>query len=259
MASSGDPSALKRTSAGSYRTIDGRFTVEQASGRWLVLDAEVQDELGLPLTRGPYATLDAVRAAIGEAREGPAPRSQLRERAATSRRTPGDRPGGGSGSSKAAAARRGHAPEAGSRRQATPKGPPPTEIRTYRAGEGGTLRSFWATVGFHSLGDDDDALDRLAARNPGLVIVAQQGDAVVGTALGAWDGRRGWLYHVAVRPDLRRTGLGRRLVHEVERRLRALGCPKVNLIVRDDNPAAIRFWEALGYTSPPARQYGKEL
>lgn len=260
MASSGDPSALKRTSAGSYRTIDGRFTVEQASGRWLVLDTEEQDELGLPLTRGPYATLDAVRLAIGEAREGPAPRSQLGERAATIRRTPGDRPGRGSGSSKAAAARRGPAPDAaGSRRQATTKGPPATEIRTYRAGEGRALRSFWATIGFHSLGDDDDALDRLAARNPGLVIVAQAGDTVVGTALGAWDGRRGWLYHVAVSPELRRTGLGRRLVHEVERRLRALGCPKVNLIVRDDNPGAKRFWEALGYTSPPARQYGKEL
>jgi GNAT superfamily N-acetyltransferase len=231
--STGD--ALTRVGAGSYRTADGRFTVEQASGRWLVVDGEQVDDLGLPLTRGPFATLAAARAAIAAARLGPAPASSLRDRVV-----------------------------AGGRREArrATVGPPRRqgpEIRTYRPGDGARLRAFWEVVGLRSLGDDDASLDRLAERNPGLLLVAEVGDAVVGTALGAWDGRRGWIYHVAVAPDLRREGLGRRLVHEVERRLRALGCPKVNVIVTDDNLGGRRFWEALGYTTLAARQFGREL
>ncbi len=64
---------LKRETAGRYRTRDGRFAVEQNSGRWLVLDTEQTDELGLPLVRGPYSTLDDARDAIQTARTGPAP------------------------------------------------------------------------------------------------------------------------------------------------------------------------------------------
>lgn len=259
MPRSSDPSALERSSAGSYRTADGRFTVEQASGRWLVLDGQQEDDLGLPLTRGPFITLDAARVAIAEAREGPAPMSQLPKRMATLHR---ERPAAG----RSAPQRFGRSvvPGRPTAQAATPPATVPTsvprpEIRTYRPGEGARLRAFWATVGLRSLGDDDESLDRLAERNPGLVVVAWAGEAIVGTALGAWDGRRGWIYHVGVAIELRRTGLGRRIVHEVERRLRALGCPKVNVIVRDDNPASARFWEALGYTSPPARQFGREL
>lgn len=270
MARATDPASLKRTSPGSYQTVDSRFTVEQASGRWIVLDAEQQDELGLPLTRGPFATLDAARAAIAGARDAPAPSSQLPARSSTLRRArrptgEGSRRGGGAppgrATSRGAAGAAEPRPAAESRAVAQSRAvaPPRAEIRTYRAGEGAALRAFWATVGFRSLGDDDESLDRLAERNPGLVVLAGVGERIVASALGAWDGRRGWIYHVAVAPELRRTGLGRRIVHEVERRLRALGCPKVNVIVRDENPDAARFWEALGYASPPARQYGKEL
>ena len=41
--------------------------------------------------------------------------------------------------------------------------------------------------------------------------------------------------------------------------LRALGCRKVNVIVRDDNQAGAAFWESLGYTTASARQMGREL
>ncbi len=254
MPDAADDPSLRRISAGSYRSGDGRFTVEQASGRWLVLDGEQVDDLGLPLTRGPFATLDAARAAIAEARLGPVPESRLPDRAAAIGKRRGAAPLGPRSGVRAGRARRATGkPPAAAKRPARP------EVRGYRAGEGGRLRELWATVGFKSLGDDDESLDRLAARNPGVVLVAEAGDRIVGTALGAWDGRRGWIYHVAVAAELRRTGLGRRLVHEVERRLRALGCPKVNVIVQDDNPGAASFWEALGYTSPAARQFGHEL
>lgn len=240
------PDALIRTTRGRYESGDGRFVVEQASGRWMVVDAASTDELGLPLVRGPFATLADARTATAAARKSPAPTSELAARLAAyppRRRTASARPGA-----------RHRAPTA------RPSAPPPTiELRDYRPGDGVALRALWGSVGLQSLGDDDPSLDRFAARNAGLLIVATEGATVVGSALGAWDGRRGWIYHVASDRVHRRAGVATRLVRRLEGRLRELGCPKVNVIVRDDNEEGRRFWEALGYQAAPARQLGKEL
>jgi hypothetical protein len=64
----GDPNELKRAQAGVYRTADERFEVRSSGVGWLLLDTEVADELGQPLTRGPFPTLEHVRDAVPEAR-----------------------------------------------------------------------------------------------------------------------------------------------------------------------------------------------
>jgi len=253
-----DPTAFKRDDAGIYRSGDGRFTIEQASGRWLVLDAEQQDDLGLPLVRGPYDTLAAARAGAEAARSGPAPASDLPARLAD--RARGRPPAGANASGHAHSGPKPKGREAATKEPDAPtRKPPSLEIRRYGSGDGAAMRALWTQIGLKSIGDDDHSLDLLAERNPGLVLVATQGDLIVGTALGAWDGRRGWIYHVGTAPDHRGAGLGKRLVHEVERKLRALGCPKVNVVVRDENADGAAFWEALGYRLKPARQYGRDL
>src|SRR4051812_31701334 len=134
------------------------------------------------------------------------------------------------------------------------------EIREFRDGDGGPLRAFWESCGINIRpGDDDGALALFAARNPDLFLIAADDRGIAASALAGWDGRRGWLYHVAVRPDLRRTGIGLRLVRTVEQRLRALGCPKVNLIVWQDNEGAMAFWSAAGYARAPTVEYEKQL
>jgi ribosomal protein S18 acetylase RimI-like enzyme len=143
----------------------------------------------------------------------------------------------------------------------TPPGPepPPVEIREYRPGDGPALRRLWDDAGLRSLGDDDDGLTAMARRNPGLLLVATAGDAIVGSGLGGWDGRRGWIYHVVIAPDHRRRGIGRRLVAQVETGLQALGCPKVNVIVMDENDEGVDFWVSMGYGMLQARQFGRVL
>ena len=134
------------------------------------------------------------------------------------------------------------------------------ELRAYKDGDGDRLRTFWLACGVKIRpGDDDASLRAFAARNPDLFILAEENGHLVSSALAGWDGRRGWLYHVAVHPDERRRGLGRELVAEAEQRLRALGCPKLNLIVWDDNTYAMQFWEALGYRREKTVEYAKEL
>ncbi len=235
--------ALKRERAGSYRTKDGRFTVEQSSSGWMVLDAEAMNELGLPLARGPFATLDAAREAIPSARSQPAQAPEV-----TARRSP-RRPAVIGPAARPGPAR--HAP-----RRADPAA---LVIREIRAADGDHLRALWEEAGFRSLGDDDRSLARLARRNPGLVLVATEAGRIVGSALGAWDGRRGWIYHVATAKSHRRRGIASRLVAQVERGLRDLDCPKVSVIVRPGSDGGNAFWRTLGYGLGEARQYAKEL
>ena len=71
---------LKRLGGGRWQTRDERFTIEPQSGTWAIIDAEQTDDLGLPLVRGPYKSLTAAKAAIGEARGAAAPTSSLKAR-----------------------------------------------------------------------------------------------------------------------------------------------------------------------------------
>jgi ribosomal protein S18 acetylase RimI-like enzyme len=244
----GNVDALKRERAGVYRTTDGRFAVEQSSSGWMLFDAEQTNELGLPLARGPFGTLDDARDAIPEARSGPAPASGIEPRQA--RRKP---PVIGPAATPKGAITR------GARRAPRRADPAALVIREIRVADGDELRKLWRDVGFRSLGDDDRSLARLARRNPGLGLVAVESGRIIGSALGAWDGRRGWIYHVATAESHRRSGVARRLVEQVEGALRDLGAPKVNVVVRADSDGGRELWKELGYEPAESRLYGKEL
>jgi ribosomal protein S18 acetylase RimI-like enzyme len=92
-----------------------------------------------------------------------------------------------------------------------------------------------------------------------LLLVGHAGGRLVATAMGGWDGHRGWLYQVAVAPDARGCGHGRAIVAAVESRLRALGCAKLNLQVLASNESALGFWRRLGYRVEERISLGKLL
>ena len=238
-----DEEKLKRERPGSYRTADGRFTVEQSSSGWVLLDAEQVNELGLPLARGPFVTLDAAREAIPAARSGPAPTSEVEPRRSVR---------------KPALVGPAAVPR-GPRRAPKRADPAALVIREIRTVDGDALRALWRNAGFHSIGDDDRSLARLARRNPGLVLVATEAGRVVGSALGAWDGRRGWMYHVTTAESHRRRGIATRLVAQVEAGLRDIGCQEVRVNIGEANSEARAFWEMRGYASRPTRQLGRSL
>jgi ribosomal protein S18 acetylase RimI-like enzyme len=133
-------------------------------------------------------------------------------------------------------------------------------IRAFRETDGEALRALWREVGFRLTGDDDQGLARFAARNPGLFLVAEAGAGkIVGSAMGGWDGRRGWLYHVAAAADVRRAGLATELVRRVEAGLRALGCPRALVIVEAGNSGGLAFWRSQGYEPRDSHHLGKTL
>lgn len=114
--------SLKRLGGGRWETRDGRFAIEPQSGTWVIVDNEQNDELGLPLVRGPFASLTAAKEAIEAARtEGPkaSPLGERIERARGTATSPSTaskgEPGAGPGVRGEASSGPGSAPRVASR------------------------------------------------------------------------------------------------------------------------------------------------
>jgi ribosomal protein S18 acetylase RimI-like enzyme len=112
--------------------------------------------------------------------------------------------------------------------------------------------SLWQAAGLEvGPSDTHEAIHTQLARDPDLFLVAEKQGAVVGTVYGRFDGRRGWVNRLAVRPDEQRNGIGRELLAELEWRLTALGCTKINLLIEVDNASVESFYQRQGYTTDP--------
>ena len=123
-------------------------------------------------------------------------------------------------------------------------------IRPFAMADYEAVYALWQSAGPGVRLRPSDAPTEVAkklGRDADLFLVAEMDGRVVGVIIGAWDGRRGWLHHLAVAGACRGMGIGSALVREVENRLRAKGCLKVNLLVRSDNLAARCLYERLGY------------
>jgi ribosomal protein S18 acetylase RimI-like enzyme len=92
-----------------------------------------------------------------------------------------------------------------------------------------------------------------------LFLVGTLEKKIVATVMGGYEGHRGWINYLAVDPDCRRNGYGRLIIEAVERRIRAKGCPKINLQVRATNKEVIQFYQSLGYSDDHVLGLGKRL
>jgi ribosomal protein S18 acetylase RimI-like enzyme len=99
-----------------------------------------------------------------------------------------------------------------------------------------------------TVGENPQALSVLLHTDGDALLVAEVDGAVVGSLIAGWDGWRGSFYRLAVHPDRRRQGLGTALLREGERRLLERGAARLTAIVIDDDPAALEFWLAAGYS-----------
>jgi ribosomal protein S18 acetylase RimI-like enzyme len=91
------------------------------------------------------------------------------------------------------------------------------------------------------------AVEALLALDESVLLLAVEGDEVVGTLVVGWDGWRGNLYRLAVRTDFRRRGIALALVEEGHRHLRSLGARRVTALVGVEESEAVALWRAAGY------------
>jgi ribosomal protein S18 acetylase RimI-like enzyme len=96
-------------------------------------------------------------------------------------------------------------------------------------------------------GDSREEIAEYLKRNPGLSRVAEADGTIVGVALCSHDGRRGWIYHLAVAQTYRRQKVGNLLLDDCVDGLRKLGLKRAIILVAGDNPAGHQFWLRNGW------------
>ena len=133
-------------------------------------------------------------------------------------------------------------------------------IRPYQAADEAAVVALWRACDLvRPWNDPRKDIRRKLRVNPEWFLVGEQAGRLVGTVMAGYEGHRGWINYLAVEPGRQGAGLGRALMDEAERLLRAAGCAKINLQVRSANTAVIEFYERIGYRRDDCVSLGKRL
>jgi ribosomal protein S18 acetylase RimI-like enzyme len=133
---------------------------------------------------------------------------------------------------------------------------PQWSIRLLRIEDWEAVFRLWsgsAGMGLRPLDDSPAGIRRFIERNPQTCFVAElprsagAKQTIAGVILSGHDGRRGYIYHMAVSAEFRRHGIGRTLVSAVETAMAVEGIHKIALVAFKTNEEGNRFWEKIGY------------
>jgi ribosomal protein S18 acetylase RimI-like enzyme len=135
-------------------------------------------------------------------------------------------------------------------------------IREFTLNDYDTVYALWQNAG-DGLGvgrsDTRDEIAKKFQHDPDLFLVAEDDGKTIGTVIGGYDGRRGFIYHLAVDQAYRQRGIGKMLMDEVERRMKAKGCLKAYLLVKRGNEDVVEFYRHLGWETMEITIMGKVL
>jgi ribosomal protein S18 acetylase RimI-like enzyme len=95
--------------------------------------------------------------------------------------------------------------------------------------------------------DEREEIKRVWHKNPNLFLVGLIDKKVIAVVIGAFDGRRGYVHHLAVSPDYQNKGYGRGIMEELHERFRNLNVHKVHLFIEKYNEDVINFYKKLGW------------
>ena len=102
-------------------------------------------------------------------------------------------------------------------------------------------------------------INRKLNYQPELFFVGELEGQIIATAMFGYEGHRGWVNYLAVSQFHQRKGHAKRLMEYGEQILQSLGCPKINLQIRNDNAQVISFYQSIGYLNDNVISYGKRL
>ena len=110
-----------------------------------------------------------------------------------------------------------------------------------------------------SWNDPNKDIDRKLKVNDNLFLIVEFNKVIIGSAMIGYDGHRGSLYYLAVDPKHQRKGVGEMLMKEIEKRLIEVGCPKINIFIRNSNIEVKEFYQSIDYEEQNCLVYGKRL
>ncbi|UYA59105.1 Acetyltransferase YpeA [Pectobacterium sp. F1-1] len=134
------------------------------------------------------------------------------------------------------------------------------EIRIFRQDDFEAVITLWERCDLlRPWNDPEMDIERKLNHDPDLFLVAEVNGEIVGSVMGGYDGHRGAAYYLGVHPDFRGRGIANALISRLEKKLIARGCPKIHLMVREDNDAVIGMYEKLDYEMVDSVTLGKRL
>ena len=113
-----------------------------------------------------------------------------------------------------------------------------------------TFYKFWMEtpgIGLNSIDDSREGIAKYLCRNPDSCFVAKEDDKITGTIMSGHDGKRGFIYHLAVKPSSRKQGIASELVDKALAFLKKEGLFKVAILVMGNNEIGNDFWEKRGF------------
>ena len=133
-------------------------------------------------------------------------------------------------------------------------------IRSFEADDEPAVIALWERCNLTRPWNDprNDIARKLGVQRE-LFLVGTENGRIVAAVMAGYDGHRGSVNYLAVDPQFRRRGHGGAMMRRVEELLLALGCPKVNLMVRSANAEVIAFYRRLGYAPDEVVALGKRL
>lgn len=134
------------------------------------------------------------------------------------------------------------------------------KIRSYKQQDLRAVVALWSECGLVAPQNDPvkDIARKLQLADELLLVGVMDGE-IVATVMGGYEGHRGWINYLAVKPSRQGLGLGRQMMTAIEEKLLGLGCPKINLQVRSSNRDVIAFYQAIGFAEDPVVSMGKRL
>ncbi len=110
-------------------------------------------------------------------------------------------------------------------------------------------------MGLNDIDDSREGIERYLKRNPRTCFIGEFNGELAGVILAGHDGRRGYIHHTCVAPDLWGRQFGTKLVDAALEALRAEGISKAALVVFSRNERGNGFWERMGFTERPDLVY----
>ncbi len=102
-------------------------------------------------------------------------------------------------------------------------------------------------MGLNSVDDTKEGIGKFLLRNPETCFVCEKEDDIIGVILCGHDGRRGYIYHLAVKENERSQGIGSKLLENAMTALKNEGISKTALVVFAKNDIGNLFWESKGF------------
>ena len=134
------------------------------------------------------------------------------------------------------------------------------KVRVYNEIDQDAVISLWDECGLVVPQNDPvKDIERKLKVDPDLFLVGTNKNAIIASVMGGYEGHRGWINYLAVKPSEQRKGYGQAVMQAVEQLLEDKGCPKINLQVRTTNEQVIEFYSAIGYGNDNVVGLGKRL